>query len=69
MKTKKVVLALSALMLTLSFTFTSCKKNREFKKENGQASADSRTAQGENDNAVSDINTAIADHESADVPV
>jgi hypothetical protein len=61
MKTKKVVLALSALMLTLSFTFTSCKKNREFKKENGQTSADSRTAQGENDNAVSDINTAIAD--------
>lgn len=60
MKTKNLVLLISTCVVALSLTFTSCKKNRLFKKEDGQASADNRTAQGENDAAVSDINDVVS---------
>lgn len=61
MKTKlftPFVIASAVLMLGL----TSCKKNKEFKQENGQSSEDSRTAQSENDAAMSDVNTEIGNN-------
>lgn len=60
MKTKKVLLAISCCVIAVALTLTGCKKNRLFKNEDGQASADSRTAQGENDAAISDINDVVS---------
>lgn len=60
MSTKKILLGLAALVLASGLVFTSCKKKKAFKNEDGQASADTRTAQGENDAAVSDINDVIS---------
>ena len=60
MKTKKVLLAISCCVIAVTLTLTGCKKNRLFKNEDGQASADSRTAQGENDAAISDINDVVS---------
>lgn len=60
MNTKKFLLGLSALLLLSGLVFTSCKKKKAFKNEDGQASADTRTAQGENDAAVSDINDVMS---------
>lgn len=60
MKTKKVLIAVSACVFALALTFTSCKKRQAFKKEDGECTADSRTAQGENDQAVSDINDVVS---------
>jgi hypothetical protein len=61
MKSNKVVYALSLMILTGSLVFTSCKKRKEFKEENGQTSTDNRTAQSENDNAMNDANSVIYD--------
>lgn len=60
MSTKKILVGLTALILATGLVFTSCKKKKAFKNEDGQASADTRTAQGENDVAVSDINDVIS---------
>lgn len=60
MKTKQLIIILSIVVISLTTIFTSCKKQRAFKKEDGQVSADSRTAQGENDAAVSDINDVVS---------
>lgn len=53
------VLVLTAFTLTLGLT--GCKKRKAFKNEDGQASEDSRTAQSENDAAVSDINNVVGE--------
>lgn len=47
-------------MLASMLAFTSCKKKQAFKNEDGQASADNRTVQSENDAAVNDVNTEIS---------
>ena len=60
MTTKRIMIGFSVLALSFAITLTSCKKNRAFKKESGQTSADSRTAQGENDAAISDINDVVS---------
>jgi hypothetical protein len=57
----KLVYTLALVVLSGSLTFTSCKKRKEFKKEDGQTSADNRTTQSENDNAINDANQAISD--------
>ena len=59
MKSNKLVYALALLVLSGSLALTSCKKKKEFKNEDGQASADSRSAQGELDGGVSDANSVI----------
>lgn len=60
MKTKNLLLAISCCVIAVTLTLTGCKKNRLFKNEDGQVSADSRTAQGENDAAISDINDVVS---------
>lgn len=49
-------------MLASTLAFTSCKKKQAFKNEDGQASADNRTVQSENDAAVNDVNTEISNN-------
>lgn len=58
MKTRLFTLLITATAV-LMLGVTGCKKKKEFKQENGQASEDSRTAQSENDAAMSDVNTEI----------
>ncbi|MCC6182060.1 MAG: hypothetical protein IT237_09515 [Bacteroidia bacterium] len=60
MKTSKILLAVIALSVIGAVTFSSCRKSKAFRKEDGQTSADSRTAQGENDAAISDINDVVS---------
>jgi hypothetical protein len=62
MKTKGLLFGISGLLLASALTFTACKKKQEFKKEDGQASADNRTVQSENDAAVNDVNTEIGNN-------
>jgi hypothetical protein len=57
----KLVYTLALVVLSGSLTFMGCKKKKEFKKEDGQTSADNRTTQSENDNAINDANTVISD--------
>ena len=59
MKKTNLIYSLSLVLIAFALTFTSCKKKKEFKNENGQASSDNRTVQSENDAAVNDINTEI----------
>ncbi len=59
MKTNKLILALAAVLMVSSVAFTSCKKKKAFKEENGQSSEDSRNVQTENDAAVNEINTEV----------
>lgn len=61
MRSNKLVYALALIVVSGSLIFTSCKKQKEFKKEDGQTSADNRTTQSENDNAINDANTVISD--------
>lgn len=59
MNIKKLWLAIPILALGFTVaTFSGCKKKTTLN-EDGQASADSRNAIGENDAAISDINTSI----------
>lgn len=60
MKTSKFLLAVITLSVIGAVTFSSCRKSKAFRKEDGQTSADSRTAQGENDAAISDINDVVS---------
>eukprot|EP01012_Entosiphon_sulcatum_P066576 TRINITY_DN95892_c0_g1_i1.p1 TRINITY_DN95892_c0_g1~~TRINITY_DN95892_c0_g1_i1.p1 ORF type:complete len:324 (+),score=36.83 TRINITY_DN95892_c0_g1_i1:95-1066(+) len=62
MKTKGLLFGISALLLASTLAFTSCKKKQAFKNEDGQASADNRTVQSENDAAVNDVNTEISNN-------
>jgi hypothetical protein len=59
---KKIIYSLSIVALISGLMFTSCKKKRAFKEEDGQSSADNRTAQTENDAAVNDINTEVGNN-------
>jgi hypothetical protein len=61
MKTKTLLLALSAAVIATSLTFTSCKKKEDKVDETGQTSTDSRQAISENDLSIQDINTTIKD--------
>ncbi|MCW3075717.1 MAG: hypothetical protein JWO32_326 [Bacteroidetes bacterium] len=60
MKTKKLFGSLIIAAITLTLGLTGCKKQKAFNEENGQSSEDARTAQGENDAAVSDVNDVIS---------
>ena len=59
MKTNKLILSLAAIFICGSMVFTSCKKKKAFKDEDGSSSSDSRNVQSENDAAVSDINSEV----------
>lgn len=59
MKTKKILLGLSVIVLSSLILFTGCKKRAAFKKEDGQSSIDNRNAQSETDNIISDINNVV----------
>jgi hypothetical protein len=59
MKTNKLIYALSLFVLIGSLSLTSCKKKKAFKEEDGQTSADNRSANGELDGGISDANSAI----------
>lgn len=60
MKTKKLFGSFIIVVLTLTLALSGCKKQKAFNEENGQTSEDARTAQGENDAAVSDVNDVIS---------
>lgn len=60
MKTKSVWMMLSVFAFALTIAFTGCKKQKAFRNEDGQDSADARQVQGENDAAVSDVNDVIS---------
>ncbi|MGZ4099435.1 MAG: hypothetical protein ACXVNM_11180, partial [Bacteroidia bacterium] len=62
MKTKTFFNFLAIGAVVIGLGVTSCKKHKAFKDENGQASEDSRTAQGENDAAMNDVNTEIGNN-------
>ncbi len=54
---KKIIYSLTIIALASGLTFTSCKKKKAFKEEDGQSSADNRSVQTENDLANNEINT------------
>jgi hypothetical protein len=56
MKTNKLILTSAALLMCGAMVFTSCKKKKAFKEEDGQTSVDNRDVQTENDAASGDIN-------------
>jgi hypothetical protein len=56
MKTNKLILSLAAVLMCGAMVFTSCKKKKAFKEEDGQTSVDNRDVQTENDAANGDIN-------------
>lgn len=60
MSTKKILLSLFAFLVLTGLILTGCKKRRAFKKEDGQVTSETRTAQGENDVVVGDINDVIS---------
>jgi hypothetical protein len=61
MKIKKNLIYLALIFASiLTLTLVGCKKKKAFKNEDGQASTDSRTAQGENDAAISDVNDVVS---------
>jgi hypothetical protein len=60
MRTNKLILSFTGLLLVGSVLFTSCKKRQAFKDEDGQSSSDNRNVQSENDAAMKDINDVIA---------
>ncbi len=62
MKKNKLIYSLCALMLTSALVFTSCKKKKAFKNEDGQSSTDNRNVQTENDNATNEINTEVGNN-------
>jgi hypothetical protein len=57
MKKSKLIYSLSLVMLAGALVFTSCKKKKAFKEEDGQSSADNRNVQTENDLATNEVNT------------
>lgn len=59
---KKIIYSLSIIALASGLAFTSCKKKKAFKDEDGQSSADNRSVQTENDAAVNDINTEVGNN-------
>jgi hypothetical protein len=59
MKAKTLLFRSTLLLLIIAATFTSCKKQKAFNDEDGQASSDSRNVQGENDAAINDVNDVI----------
>ncbi len=62
MKTNKIIYTLALVLLSSLLMFTSCKKRKAFKNEDGQSSADNRNVQSENDNAINDANQVISDN-------
>lgn len=59
MKSNKLVYLLALIVLSGSLVFTGCRKRKAAKNEDGQASSDNRSAQGEVDAGVSDANSVI----------
>lgn len=60
MKSKTIFYSVALLAVASLLTFSSCKKRKAFKDEDGQASEDNRTMQSENDAAMSDINDIVS---------
>jgi hypothetical protein len=60
MKSNKLILSLSILAIAGSMVFTSCKKRKAFKEEDGQTSIDNRDVQSENDMAATDVNDIVS---------
>ncbi len=50
------------MALTTGLMFTSCKKKKAFKEEDGQSSSDNRSVQSENDAATNDVNTEVGNN-------
>lgn len=59
MKSNKLVYALALIVLSGSLVFTGCKKRKAAKNEDGQASSDNRSANGELDGGIGDVNSVI----------
>lgn len=62
MKKSKLIYSLSLVIMVAALIFTSCKKKKAFKEEDGQCSTDNRNVQTENDNANNDINKVISEN-------
>lgn len=68
MRMNKMVLGLAVVCVTAGMALSSCKKKKDKSDaekqvdESGQSSTDSRTAMGENDQAVNDINESIGNY-------
>lgn len=60
MKTNKLILTFAAVLMCGSLVFTSCKKKKAFKEEDGQTSVDNRDVQTENDAANGDVNDIVS---------
>jgi hypothetical protein len=56
MKTTKLILTTATILMCGALVFTSCKKKKAFKEEDGQTTVDNRDVQTENDAANGDIN-------------
>ena len=59
MRIRFLVPAILLFCTAVVFFFTGCKKKRAFKEETGQVTVDNRTTQGENDEAIKDVNIVI----------
>jgi hypothetical protein len=59
MHLKRVFVRTVVLSLCVVFILPACKKKRAFKEESGQSAEDVRMAQGQNDEAIKDVNIAI----------
>ncbi len=60
MKTTKLILTTTTILMCGALVFTSCKKKKAFKEEDGQTTVDNRDVQSENDAANTDINDIVA---------
>jgi hypothetical protein len=59
MRNRRLIPVLLMLAASLLLPFAGCKKKRAFKEETGQVTVDNRVTQGENDEAIKDVNIVI----------
>ena len=64
MKNKPIIVMLSIATISALLVTTSCRKNREFKNEDGKSSEDNRNIQSQTDQGIGDANTAIGNYTS-----
>ena len=64
MKKGQILTLLSVIAIGFLIVATGCRKNREFRKENGQTSEDNSNTLSQADQGVSDANTAIGNYSS-----
>ncbi len=61
---KRIIIFFALSLIGFSTVLTSCKKRREFKKESGQVSEDTKNIQAGIDDCVADANTAVSNNKT-----